>query len=248
MLAVALALLSAVSFGASDYAAWPGTRKASARGRGARGPGATSLTVALLVAPWFSPLLLSVRRLAGWSAAAGVAGIFGALTLYMGFRHADFSVASMLSAVGSAALPALAGLLFGERPPALPWPGSRSRSRPSLPYRRVRRGGRARRPRQDATGRRPAGVARAWRRAQASRFLHRLEPRGQRQRPVAGHRGGSGRCRSGSAAGAGQAAGLPPPGSRSLAAVTGATGAIGTTLFFARPITGCSRSPRRSRR
>jgi drug/metabolite transporter (DMT)-like permease len=48
-----------------------------------------------------------------------IAGVFGAVMLYLGFRHAAFSVASTLSAVGAAALSLLAGLLYGERPSAL---------------------------------------------------------------------------------------------------------------------------------
>ncbi len=38
------------------------------------------------------------------------------MVLYLGFRNAEFSVASTLSAVGSAVLSVVAGLLFGERP------------------------------------------------------------------------------------------------------------------------------------
>jgi drug/metabolite transporter (DMT)-like permease len=43
----------------------------------------------------------------------------GALALYLGFRHAAFSVAGPLSAVGAAGFSVLAGLLLGERPTAL---------------------------------------------------------------------------------------------------------------------------------
>ncbi|HTW03524.1 MAG TPA: EamA family transporter [Streptosporangiaceae bacterium] len=53
-----------------------------------------------------------------WGCAAGLAGVFGALTLYLGFRHAAFSVAGPLSAVGSAGFSVLAGVLLGERPTA----------------------------------------------------------------------------------------------------------------------------------
>jgi drug/metabolite transporter (DMT)-like permease len=117
MLAVVLALLSAVSFGASDYAAGLASRKASVL-QVTLVAQLTSLTLALLVVPWVSPFRLSWAA-AGWGAMAGVAGVVGAVTLYIGFRHAVFSVASTLSAVVSAALPVLAGLLFGERPPPL---------------------------------------------------------------------------------------------------------------------------------
>ena len=43
----------------------------------------------------------------------------GALALYVGYRHAAFSVAGPLSAVGAAGFSVLAGLLLGERPTAL---------------------------------------------------------------------------------------------------------------------------------
>ena len=50
---------------------------------------------------------------------AGLAGMTGALALYVGFRHAAFSVAGPLSAVGAAGFSVLAGLLLGERPTAV---------------------------------------------------------------------------------------------------------------------------------
>jgi drug/metabolite transporter (DMT)-like permease len=43
----------------------------------------------------------------------------GAFALYLGFRHAAFSVTAPLSAVASAGFSVLAGLLYGERPTAL---------------------------------------------------------------------------------------------------------------------------------
>jgi drug/metabolite transporter (DMT)-like permease len=234
MLTVALALLSAVAFGASDYAAGLATRAASVLQVTFLAQ-VTSLTAALLVAPWVSPLRLSAAA-AGWSAAAGVAGIFGAVTLYMGFRHAVFSVASTLSAVGSAALPVLAGLLFGERPPALALAGI-ALAIPAIAAISAGPGaaddapsphGRA------ATGRRSAGVGYGLVAGAGFAFFF-----------IGLNRAGSGSglwpvivaeavslpvlaCCMLPA----RQLGLPPPGSRSLAAVTGATGAVGTSLFF----------------
>jgi drug/metabolite transporter (DMT)-like permease len=43
----------------------------------------------------------------------------GALALYLGFRHAAFSVAGPLSAVSAAGLAVIVGILLGERPAAL---------------------------------------------------------------------------------------------------------------------------------
>jgi drug/metabolite transporter (DMT)-like permease len=114
MIAILLALISAIAFGGSDYTAGLASRATSVN-RVALAAQATSLVLSLLIVPWISPLRLTVAA-AAWGAGSGLAGIFGAMMLYLGFRHAAFSVASTLSAVGSAALSVLAGLLLGERP------------------------------------------------------------------------------------------------------------------------------------
>jgi drug/metabolite transporter (DMT)-like permease len=54
-----------------------------------------------------------------WGIAAGASGVAGAMALYLGFRHAAFSVASSVSAVGAAAFSVLAGVVLGEQPGAL---------------------------------------------------------------------------------------------------------------------------------
>ena len=117
MLAVLLALASAIGFGASDYTAGLATRATSVL-RVTLSSQGTSLVLSLLIVPWLSPLRLTAGGF-WWGTIAGLAGTCGAITLYLGFRHAAFSVASTLSAVGSAALSVLAGLLLGERPGAL---------------------------------------------------------------------------------------------------------------------------------
>jgi len=53
-----------------------------------------------------------------WGAVAGCSGGLGEMALYLGFRYAAFSVASSVSAVGTAAFSVLAGFLLGERPGA----------------------------------------------------------------------------------------------------------------------------------
>lgn len=117
MFAMLLALAAAAGFGGSDFAA----------GLAARGTSVIRVTIlaqvagavlGLLIVPWLSVRAPSAAD-AGWGAAAGVSGVIGGMALYLGFRHAAFSVASTLSAVGSAALSVLAGLLFGERPGGL---------------------------------------------------------------------------------------------------------------------------------
>jgi drug/metabolite transporter (DMT)-like permease len=114
MLAVVLALAAAVSYSGSDYAA----------GLAARGASVVRVTVVAQVtnAVLLTPAVPFVSAGApppaslAWGAVAGVSGVVGTIALYLGFRHAAFSVASSVSAVGSAAFSVLAGLLFGERP------------------------------------------------------------------------------------------------------------------------------------
>jgi drug/metabolite transporter (DMT)-like permease len=117
MLAVLLALAAAAGYGGSDFAAGLAARRASVV-RVTVLVEVTSAALLLCVIPFVSsqaPSLASVL----WGAAAGVSGVAGAMALYLGFRHAAFSVASSVSAVGSAAFAVLAGLALGERPSAL---------------------------------------------------------------------------------------------------------------------------------
>lgn len=114
MLAALLALAAAVSYSGSDYAAGLAARGASVV-RVTFIAQVTNAVLVMPVVPFVSAGMPSLRSLA-WGAAAGVSGVAGAMALYLGFRHAAFSVASSVSAVGSAAFSVLAGLLFGERP------------------------------------------------------------------------------------------------------------------------------------
>lgn len=117
MLAVLLALTSAAGYGASDFAAGLAARRASV-------PlvtfiaAACSLVLTVVVLPWGAGHAPSAAAL-GWGVAAGLGGMSGALALYLGFRHAAFSVAGPISAVGAAGLAVIVGVLLGERPPAL---------------------------------------------------------------------------------------------------------------------------------
>jgi drug/metabolite transporter (DMT)-like permease len=117
MLAVLLALAAAAGYGGSDFAAGLATRRASVV-RVTVLVEVTSAVLLLCVIPFVSsqaPPLSSVL----WGAFAGASGVAGAMALYLGFRHAAFSVASSVSAVGTAAFSVLAGLALGERPTAL---------------------------------------------------------------------------------------------------------------------------------
>jgi drug/metabolite transporter (DMT)-like permease len=117
VLAVILALASAVGYGGSDFAAGIASRAASVIQVTLLASAAATVAVAVAL-----PLAASHPPTAtalGWGAAAGLGGVGGAFALYLGFRHAAFSVAGPLSAVGAAGFSVLAGLLLGERPSGL---------------------------------------------------------------------------------------------------------------------------------
>ena len=117
MLAVILALASAIGYGSSDFCAGLASRVASV------------IQITLLASMSAAVVVLAALPFAAdhrpsgaavaWGAAAGAGGTLGALALYLGFRYAAFSVAGPLSAVGTAGFSVLAGLLWGERPSTL---------------------------------------------------------------------------------------------------------------------------------
>ncbi len=117
MLAILLSLAAAAGYGTSDFAAGLATRRASVIRVTllAEAASVAVVGVALALIGAHPPTL----RALAWGTAAGLAGAVGALSLYLGFRHAAFSVAGPLSAVGAAGFSVLAGLLLGERPTTL---------------------------------------------------------------------------------------------------------------------------------
>jgi drug/metabolite transporter (DMT)-like permease len=117
MLAVLLALASAAGYGASDFAAGLAARRASVLMVTFIAT-VCSLVLTVVVLPWGAGHAPSAAAL-GWGVAAGLGGMSGALALYLGFRHAAFSVAGPISAVSAAGLAVIVGVLLGERPPAL---------------------------------------------------------------------------------------------------------------------------------
>ncbi len=121
MLAIVLALASAIGYGSSDFAAGLASRRAGIIQVTLLASLASTVvvTAALPFAAGHPP---SAAALA-WGAGAGLGGTAGGLALYFGFRQAAFSVAGPLSAVGAAGFSVLAGLLFGERPTALAMTG-----------------------------------------------------------------------------------------------------------------------------
>jgi drug/metabolite transporter (DMT)-like permease len=117
VLAIVLALASAIGYGGSDFAAGLASRSAGVI-QVTLLASAVSVIVAAAALPFAAGHPPSAAALA-WGAVAGLGGTTGALALYLGFRHAAFSVAGPISAVGAAGFSVLAGLLLGERPTAL---------------------------------------------------------------------------------------------------------------------------------
>ncbi len=117
MVAIVLALASAITYGGSDFAAGLASRSADVI-RVTLIASLAGLAVILVAFPFAASHPPGTAALA-WGVVAGLSGTVGALALYLGFRHAAFSVAGPLSAVGAAGFSVLAGLLLGERPSAL---------------------------------------------------------------------------------------------------------------------------------
>jgi len=117
MLAVVLALASAIGYGSSDFAAGLASRSAPVIQITLLASVVSGVIVAAAL-PFAASPGPSAAALA-WGFAAGLGGTLGAFALYLGFRYAAFSVAGPLSAVASAGFSVLAGLLYGERPTTL---------------------------------------------------------------------------------------------------------------------------------
>ena len=113
MSAILLALGSAVAYGAADFlAGWLSRRSHYARvsllAQLAAGTGA--LLASLVVGGRPSATALA------WGALSGLGSGLGTLALYRGLAQGRMNVVAPLSGVLAAALPALFGLLHGERP------------------------------------------------------------------------------------------------------------------------------------
>jgi drug/metabolite transporter (DMT)-like permease len=123
MLAIILALAAAIVYGGSDFTAGLATRGASVI-QVTLIASVVAAAVAMAAVPFATTGHRPAAAALGWGVLAGVAGTAGAFALYLGFRHAAFSVAGPLSAVGAAGFSVLAGLLMGERPTPLALAGA----------------------------------------------------------------------------------------------------------------------------
>ncbi len=119
-MAVALALVASLMYGVSDFVGGLASRRERAvLVLVVSYPVGVALMAALL------PLLpgrLDLPALA-WAATAGLAGAGGVLLLYRGLAAGPMGVVAPLAALASAVVPVGFGLGFGERPPALAYPG-----------------------------------------------------------------------------------------------------------------------------
>ena len=115
---IALALLSALSYGVSDVLGGLAARRFSPARVALVGQvgGLCVTAVAVLVVPGAPPRTADLA----WGAASGIGTGLGMAFLFRGLSRGEMSVVVPLSAVGGVALPVLVGAAFlGER---LPWP------------------------------------------------------------------------------------------------------------------------------
>lgn len=118
---VLLGLLSALCYGCSDFAAGMGSRRSD------------PVAIAVIAQPFgliaavVAVIVLSSRlpapHVLWWGALSGVGSGVGTVSLYRGLAVAPMSVVAPLSAVLSAALPALAGFLLGNHLAVPAWAG-----------------------------------------------------------------------------------------------------------------------------
>lgn len=120
MIAVLLALTSAVSYGVSDFVGGVTGQRASPWAVAAAGAlgGAASVTVLALLTPGHP----NGAALA-WGAAAGLGNGVGTAFLYRGLSSGRMGVVAPVSGVLAVVLPVAVGVATGERPGVLVWLG-----------------------------------------------------------------------------------------------------------------------------
>ncbi len=120
MIAVALALLSAVAYGLSDFLG------------GVLSKRATPWSVALVAQTAGGLIVLAVATATpgtptgtdlAWAVVAGIGNGLGTAFLYRGFSSGRMGVVAPVSGVGAALVPVVVALVTGERPQALVWVG-----------------------------------------------------------------------------------------------------------------------------
>lgn len=120
-MAILLAGLSALMYGAADFCGGMATRRAPLPAVLASSQ-AVGLVVAAVASLAFGFHLTAPSDLA-WGALAGVSGATGIAALYYALATTVVAVASPLAAVTGAVIPVLLGVAAGERPGSLAWVG-----------------------------------------------------------------------------------------------------------------------------
>ena len=110
-MAAVLALIAAVGWGSSDFAAGTASRRSS--------PESVVLFTHFVAALCLLPLAVVTGSPTsvdlGWGAIAGLGGAAGALLLYRGLAKGMMAVVAPVTAAGAAAIPVIFGLAQGER-------------------------------------------------------------------------------------------------------------------------------------
>ena len=211
MLSVALAGLSGLVWGIGDFAGGKAAQRAAALPVAWVSKLVSLPLLAVFLLVTYVPL---VPASLAWGVLAGAFGMVGLMLFYRALSAGAMTVVAPVTAVTSAAIPVVVGLVDGERPPAVRLVGvacalvaialvSLARPQPGQPVvvirpgrlvgpvrRRVRAVLRLHRPGQRRRGR--AGRAVADRRIPALRAAGRWGPAARSPRPVVGR--GPGRC------------------------------------------------------
>ena len=117
MIAVVLAALSALSYGASDFSGAVASKDNEATVVTAAVQ-VVSLLALVVVIVGYPPARWHPADL-GWGALGGLGAAFGLVTFYRALAIGPMSIAAALTALCSTAVPVAAGLLLGERPGAI---------------------------------------------------------------------------------------------------------------------------------
>ncbi len=113
-MAALLALVSALSFGVSDFTGGLAARRVPATAVVLVSNGLT-LVLAILAVGFFPGSVYAAADVA-WGAGGGVVGLVGVVLLYRGLAIGPMSVVAPLTAVLSALIPVVVGIARGERP------------------------------------------------------------------------------------------------------------------------------------
>lgn len=119
-MSVVLALFAALAYGISDFVGGLASRRAKAVTVLMYSYPVGALLMILLLPVFPGPISQSTLI---WGLAGGGAGFVGVLLMYTALSIAPMNVISPVTALTSAAVPVVAGVLYGERPATLAWIG-----------------------------------------------------------------------------------------------------------------------------